>query len=296
MSEINLNRAFKDRILKGRAMLLPGVANPLAALIAQDVGYEALYVTGAGVSNTNHGLPDIGLTGLTDVANAVIGIRAVVDLPLLVDADTGFGNAVSVYHTVRTLEAAGANAIQLEDQDFPKRCGHFEGKSVISTALMTDKIKAAADARRDCNLQIVARTDARAVEGFEAAIARAQAYIDAGADITFVEAITTAEEIRAVPARLAKPQIINIVHGGKTPPLPLEELDGMGFALVLYANAALQASVAAMQRVLGELHHSGSLDSVAKELASFSERQRLVGKPHYDALERKYARDSLVDA
>jgi 2-methylisocitrate lyase-like PEP mutase family enzyme len=289
MTELNRNKAFKTRLLTGPAMLLPGVANPLAARIAEDLNFEALYVTGAGVSNTNFGLPDIGLTGLTDVANAVICIRSVVNLPLVVDADTGFGNAVNVYHTVRTLEAAGANAIQLEDQDFPKRCGHFEGKSVIASSLMVDKIKAAVDARWDSDLQIVARTDAFAVEGFEAAIERAQAYIEAGADITFVEAVKTNEQMRAVPARLGRPQIINIVHGGKTPPLPLAELDAMGFSLILYANAALQASIAAMQSVLGELHRTGSLDGVAGELATFAERQRIVRKDKYDALENRYS-------
>jgi 2-methylisocitrate lyase-like PEP mutase family enzyme len=294
MTDSNRNQAFKARILKGPAMLLPGVANPLAARIAEDLNYEALYVTGAGVSNTNFGLPDIGLTGLTDVANAVISIRSVVNLPLVVDADTGFGNAVNVYHTVRTLEAAGANAIQLEDQDFPKRCGHFEGKSVIATSAMVDKIKAAADARRDSDLQIVARTDAIAVDGFEAAMDRAEAYIDAGADITFVEAVKDKEQMRAVPTRLGRPQLINIVHGGKTPPLPLAELDTMGFALILYANAALQASIAAMQRVLGELYLTGSLDGVAHELASFAERQRIVRKAKYDALESKYSSTDLV--
>ena len=294
MTGDNLNRAFKNRILNGSAMLLPGVANPLAARIAEDLNYQALYITGAGVSNTNYGLPDIGLTGLTDVSNAVMAIRSVVSLPLVVDADTGFGNAINVYHTVRTLEAAGANAIQLEDQDFPKRCGHFEGKSVIAAGLMVDKIKAAVDARRDPDLQIVARTDALAVEGFESAIARAQSYIDAGADVIFVEAVNTLEQMRMVPARLPKPQIINIVHGGKTPPCPLEDLDAMGFSLVLYANAALQASIAAMQNVLGELYRTGRLDGVSDKLASFAERQRLVRKADYDALERKYSSNELV--
>lgn len=296
MSNNHINQIFRDRIVNGGAMLLPGVANPLAALISKDIGYEALYVTGAGVANTNHGLPDIGLTGLSDVVAAVVAIRSVVDLPLVVDADTGFGNAVNVYHTIRTLEAAGANAIQLEDQDFPKRCGHFEGKTVIAANEMVDKIKAAVDARRDENLQIVARTDARAVEGFQAAIDRAGAYIEAGANITFVEAITSAEEMRAVPAQLGVPQIINIVHGGKTPPLPFEELDEMGFSLILYANAALQASVAGMQKVMGELHRTGSLDGVAGDLATFVERQRIIQKDKFDALERKFANVVKVDA
>ena len=175
---------------------------------------------------------------------------------------------------------------------FPKKCGHFEGKAVIPTREMVDKIKAAADARQDANLQIVARTDARAIEGFDAAIARAQAYVEAGADVTFVEAVTTEAEIRALPARLACPQFINIVYGGKTPPLAFEELDELGYGFVLYANAALQAAIAATRHVLGGLHRHGTLDSVADALASFSDRQRIVRKEHFDALERRYASTS----
>ena len=289
MAAAERNRAFKARVNGGRAMLLPGVPNPLSALVAADIGYEALYVTGAGVSNMNLGLPDIGMIGLDDMADAVAAIRGVVDLPLVVDADTGFGNAVNVFHTVRKLEAAGASAIQLEDQVFPKKCGHFEGKAVIPTAEMVAKIRAAVDARRDDNLQIIARTDAVAVDGFEAAIERAQAFIEAGADILFVEAVRTFDQIAALPKRLQRPQVINIVHGGKTPPLPFEQLDEMGFALVLYANAALQSALFGMQKVLGELHRSGSLDAVAGDLADFSERQRLVRKADFDRLETRYA-------
>jgi 2-methylisocitrate lyase-like PEP mutase family enzyme len=265
------------------------VPNALSARIAQDVGSEALYLTGAGISNMNFGLPDIGLTGLTDVVTTLQSVRSVTDLPIVVDADTGFGNAVNVYHTVRRLEAAGANAIQLEDQEFPKRCGHFEGKEVIALADMVDKVKAAVDARHDENLQIVARTDARAVEGFEAAIERAQALEAAGADIIFVEAMVDEAELRAVPQRLTKPLILNLVHGGKTPALPLAELDRIGYRCILYANAALQAAMASMHRVLGELNRTGSLEAVAQDLASFSERQRLVGKPEYDAIEKRFA-------
>jgi 2-methylisocitrate lyase-like PEP mutase family enzyme len=295
MTETERNRVFKARVLRGGAILLPGVANPLTALIAADLGYEALYLTGAGVSNMSHGLPDLGLTNLSDVAQALRAIRAVVELPLVADADTGFGNAVNVYHTVRTLEAAGANAIQLEDQVFPKKCGHFDGKGVIPTAEMAAKIRAATDARRDANLQIIARTDARAIDGFDAAVERAQVYVDAGADILFVEALIDEAEIRALPKKLARPQLINIVHGGKTPALPFEELDRLGYGLVLYANAALQAAVTATQRVLSELRRVGSLATVAQELTSFAERQRIVRKDQFDALEHRYSNMSKAE-
>jgi 2-methylisocitrate lyase-like PEP mutase family enzyme len=268
--------------------LVPGVANPLSARIAEDLGYEILYVTGAGVSNFAMGVPDIGLMTLNDMAEAVTAISAVVGLPLIVDADTGFGNAVNAYHAVRRLEAAGAGAIQLEDQLFPKKCGHFENKAVIPAGEMTDKIKAAVDARRDSALKIIARTDARAVEDFGAVIDRAEAYAEAGADILFLEALTNAEEIEAAPARVSRPAIINVVFGGKTPARPLAEFDAMGYAFALYANAALQAAIQGMQRVLGVLKSEGQLSSVADYLAPFSERQRLVRKNMYDEIEARY--------
>jgi len=287
MSE-NPNRRLRDLIARKKAVLLPGAANALAARVIEDLGFEAIYVTGAGVTNTFLGMPDIGLLTVTELADHVAAMRDAVSLPLIVDADTGFGNAVNVGRTVRTLERAGASAIQLEDQDFPKRCGHFSGKSVIPTAEMVQKIRAAADARVDRDFVIVARTDAIAVNGFEDAMARANAFIEAGADMTFVEAPRTPEQIAAIP-KLAVPQLLNIVAGGLTPMLPRAELETMGYALVLYANAALQAAVAGMQTVLGHLKAEGSLDGVSDKLAGFAERQRLVNKPHFDALEKKYS-------
>lgn len=279
---------FKAAIASGRTLLLPGVANPLAALVAADLGYEALYVTGAGVANTELGLPDIGILGLAEMAQAVERVYGSVGLPLVVDADTGYGNAASAYHAVRRLEAAGAAAIQIEDQVFPKRCGHFEGKEVVPAAEMVGKIKAAVDARRDEATLIMARTDACAIEGYEAAIERAGLYAEAGADILFVEALTKEEELRDAPTRNALPHLVNVVHGGKTPPLSAAEFGEMGYALVLYANAALQAAVAGMQTVLGTLKADGGLGSVEDRLAGFVERQRLVRTKEWDALRAKY--------
>jgi 2-methylisocitrate lyase-like PEP mutase family enzyme len=284
------SRRLGARLAAGGAILLPGVANALSARIAEDLGFEALYLTGAGVSNFTLGVPDIGLISLNDLTEALLRITHVTALPMVVDADTGFGNAVNVYDAVRRLEAAGASAIQIEDQVFPKRCGHFEGKQVIPAAEMVDKVKAAVDARRAAETLIVARTDAGYVDGFEAAVERAGAYAEAGADVTFVEAMTSHDQIRALPGRVPAPQVVNIVFGGKTPPLPFEELSGLGYGFVLYANAALQAAVAGMQKVLGELKASGSLDAVKADLAPFSERQRLVRKGDYDELERRYSR------
>jgi len=283
------NRRLRNLLAQRKAVLLPGAANALTARVIEDLGFAVIYVTGAGVTNTFLGMPDIGLISPTELAAHVAAMREAVALPLIVDADTGFGNAINVGHTTKILERAGANAIQLEDQDFPKRCGHFSGKSVIARTEMVQKIHAAVDARVDPDLVIVARTDAIAVNGFNDAMERALAYIEAGADMTFVEAPRNQEQIAAIPRLLKVPQLINIVAGGLTPMIPLAELERMGFSLVLYANAALQASVAGMQKVLGHLKEHGSLAGVSNELASFEERQRLVMKPQFDALEKKYS-------
>ncbi|HEX5212610.1 MAG TPA: oxaloacetate decarboxylase [Pseudolabrys sp.] len=283
------NRRLRDLLGARKAVLLPGAANALTARVIEDLGFAAIYVTGAGVTNTFLGVPDIGLVTVTELANHVGAMREAVDVPLIVDADTGFGNALNVGRTVQTLERAGASAIQLEDQDFPKRCGHFSGKSVIPRGEMVQKIRAAVDARNDPDLVIIARTDAIAVNGFDDAMERAAAYIEAGADMTFVEAPRSKEQIAAIPVRLPVPQLINIVAGGLTPMVPRDELENMGYAVALYANAALQAAVAGMQNVLGHLKERGSLAGLANELASFDERQRLVQKPQFDALEKKYS-------
>ena len=271
-----------------RGVLVPGAFNALSARVIEDLGFEAIYVTGAGVTNMWFGLPDQGFMGLHEIAEHTARIRDAVQLPLIVDADTGFGNALNVRHTVRVLERAGADCIQLEDQVAPKRCGHFAGKEVISTAEAVAKIKAAVDARHDENLLILARTDACAVHGFEAALERAQLFSEAGADILFVEAVTTEAEIRSLPQRLAAPQLMNMVIGGKTPIFGTEELGELGYGLVLYANAALQGAVAGMQKALGVLRDTRRLDEDPALVVPFAERQRLVRKPEMDALEQRY--------
>ena len=285
----NCNRRLREILSERKAVLLPGAANALAARVIEDIGFKAIYVTGAGVTNTFLGAPDIGLISITELASHVSAMRDVVSLPLIVDADTGFGNPINVVRTIQILERSGANAIQLEDQDFPKRCGHFSGKSIIGRAEMVQKIHAAVDARSDADLVIIARTDAIASSGFEDAMERAAAYIEAGADMTFVEAPRTQEQITEISKRLAVPQLINIVAGGLTPMIGFDALEKMGFAMILYANAALQASIAGMQKVLGHLKERGSLDGISNELASFEERQRLIGKPRFDDLEIKYS-------
>jgi 2-methylisocitrate lyase-like PEP mutase family enzyme len=284
----DINRKFRERVERREAFLMPGAANALAARVIEDLGFEAVYLSGAGLTNTFFGLPDLGFVGLAELALHTAAIRDAVELPIVVDADTGFGNALNVRHTIRTLERAGASAVQIEDQVSPKRCGHFAGKDVVPLEEMLGKVKAAVDARHDANLLVMARTDARATLGFDAAIDRAGAFIEAGADVTFVEAPESVEEIREIPRRLAVPQLVNMVIGGKTPVVELADLREMGFALVLYANAALQGAVHGMQTVLRQLKDTGRLDESAP-VASFPERQRLVQKPLFDALERRYA-------
>ena len=286
-----INHAFRARLAAGGALLMPGAANALAARVIADLGFEAIYLSGAGLTNTYLGMPDLGFISLPEIAQHTATIRDATDLPIIVDADTGFGNALNVRHTVRTLERAGASAIQLEDQVNPKRCGHFSGKDVVDLAEARSRIKAAVDARQDPNLLIVARTDARSTLGFEAAMERAAAFIEDGADITFVEAPESIDELRAIPAGLpGTPQLVNVVIGGKTPVLGFDELDSMGFKLVLYANAALQGALYGMQAALGQLKEAGRLGEDGP-VASFKERQRMVNKPFYDALEKRYVSD-----
>jgi 2-methylisocitrate lyase-like PEP mutase family enzyme len=288
MTSRSPRRELHNMLVPGAALLLPGVANALAARVVADQGFTAAYVTGAGIANTFVGVPDIGLVTVSELAAHVAAIREAFPGPLVVDADTGFGNAVNVVRTVQLLERAGADALQIEDQVFPKRCGHFAGKEVIPAAEMVAKIKAAVDTRRDTDLLIIARTDAIAPEGFAAALERAAAYREAGADVTFVEAPTSIEEIAEIPRRLPWPQLINIVIGGRTPELPNAKLKELGYAGVIYANLALQSALKGMQAALGELRRKGHIGDALNLIADFSERQRLVHKDEFDALERKY--------
>jgi 2-methylisocitrate lyase-like PEP mutase family enzyme len=283
----DLNADLRRRLTAGAGLLVPGAPNALAARIIEAAGFEAVYVTGAGLANAYLGVPDLGLTTVTEVADHVAAIREAVAVPVIVDADTGFGNALNMGRTVRLLERAGANAIQIEDQVFPKRCGHFEGKEVIPASEMVGKIKAAADARHG-DLMIIARTDSRATEGMDAALSRARAYAQAGADALFVEAPQSLDELRRIPRDLPGVHIANMVFGGKTPLLPREELASMGFAGILYANAALQAAMLAMKDAMAHLAAHGSLAGAEDRLISFAERQALVDFDRFRALESRY--------
>ena len=270
-----------------RGMLVPGAGNALAARVIEALGFEAVYLSGAGVTNSFYAIPDLGFLHLGDVANHTAAVRDAVALPLIVDADTGFGNALNVRQTVRTLERAGANAIQLEDQQMPKKCGHFSGKAVVDTQEMIGKVKAAVDARSTDDFLIFARTDARAVTGLDDALERASRYAEAGADVTFVEAPISREELCQI-ALLPFPQVANVVIGGKTPALTAAEFAELRFGMVLYANAALQGAVRGMFNALQSLQAEGILREDPALVASFAQRQELVRKTLFDELEIRY--------
>ena len=280
--------SLKARITQPQILIAPGVYDGLTAALAQQAGFEALYLSGAAVAYTRLGRPDIGLTSVSEMADTMALIRDRVDLPVIIDADTGFGNAINTRRTVRLIERAGGFAMQIEDQVFPKKCGHFSGKAVIPVEEAVSKIKAAVDAREDENTMIIARTDARAIDGIEAALDRAEAFIEAGADMTFVEAPRSEAEMEMITKRLSVPQVANMVVGGKTPLTPQARLVELGFPLILYANTPLQAAMRAMTDVLSALKADGDVSAVIDRLADFDERQRLVDKANYDALEERY--------
>lgn len=284
----SLNKRMRRELVAGAGLIMPGAANALAARVIEATGHRLMLVNGAAIANTYLGVPDIGLVSVTELADHVAAIRDAVSIPILADADTGFGNALNARRTVQLLERAGANAIMLEDQTYPKRCGHFDGKDVIAKDEMVAKIKAAVDARVDGDLMILARTDARAVEGFAKALDRARAYQQAGADFLFVEAPLSKEELLAIPREVPGIHICNMVIGGKTPLLPRQELAAAGYAAICYANAALQASLLAMREVLQHLETHGSIAGIESRIVSFDERQRMLDVGKFKALEQKY--------
>jgi methylisocitrate lyase len=279
---------LRARLASPEILIAPGAADALTARVIEQAGFEAVYLSGAGFANAAFGLPDLGLPSLSEVVEHTRRMADAIQAPLIVDADTGYGNVLNVIRTVRELERAGSAAIQIEDQVSPKRCGHFEGKEVVSCDEMVGKIAAAVHARHDPDLVLIARTDARAVEGFEAAIARARAYAAAGADVLFVEAPQTLDELRALPAAVPAPLLANMVEGGKTPLLGAPELQAMGYRVVIFANTAMRVAVRAVQEAMAELHRSGTPAGLLDRMLSWEERQRLVDLPGYQALERRF--------
>jgi len=274
------------RLRRPPILIAPGIYDALTALIAERAGFEALYISGAAIAYSRLGRPDIGLVSLTEVVQTVALIRDRAGAHLIVDADTGYGNALNVQRAVRLLERAGANAIQIEDQDFPKRCGHLDDKSLILPHEMAGKIKAAVDARTSRATLIIARTDAVAVEGFDAAIARATLYRDAGADMLFVEAPRQHDELSRIGTKLGQsvPLMANMVEGGKTPILPASELEALGFALVIFPGGAARALAKTAEEFYASLKLHGSTELFRARMLDFEAINRLVGTP--EMLER----------
>jgi 2-methylisocitrate lyase-like PEP mutase family enzyme len=273
--------SLRVRLARLPILIAPGVYDPLTSLIAEQAGFEALYVSGAAIAYTRLGRPDIGLVSMSEVVETVALIRDRVCAHLVVDADTGYGNALNVERTVRLLERAGANAIQIEDQDFPKRCGHLDDKALIPAPEMVGKIKAAKDSRQSPDTLIIARTDAVAVEGFDRAIERALLYRDAGADLLFIEAPKAREELEKITNRAGGtvPLMANMVEGGKTPMLSASELETLGFSLVIFPGGIVRTLAKTATEYYASLAAHGSTQPFRARMFNFIELNELLGTP-----------------
>jgi 2-methylisocitrate lyase-like PEP mutase family enzyme len=288
---------LKAQLQGDHAVLAPGAYDALSALLMAQAGFAAIYVSGASIAYTQLGRPDIGLVSVTQVADVVARMRDRIAIPLIVDADTGFGNALNVQHTVRLFERAGANALQLEDQTSPKRCGHLSGKDLIGTSEMVGKIRAAVDARASAETLIIARTDAIAVEGFERALERANLYREAGADVLFIEAPQTAEQLEQIGRGIGgAPMLANMVEGGRTPLRSLAELEAMGFRLVITPGALVRAVAHMAQSFLGTLREDGSTARFRERMLDFQEINGLLGLPDLMAEGERYDGRAKPDA
>lgn len=278
------------RLARPEPLLAPGVYDPLSALLAQRAGFEALYLSGGAVAYTQHGRPDIGLTTATETADVLARITDRVPLPVIVDGDTGYGNALNTQRTVRLFERAGAAMIQLEDQGFPKRCGHLEGKTLVSTAEMCGKLRAALDARRSAQTLILARTDAVAVEGLDAALERAEAYAACGVDALFVEALRTPEDMDRACARFATrlPLLANMVEGGRTPVKSAAELGARGFRIVIFPGGTVRFLARQLEEYFAQLHRDGTTAGLRERMHDFDGLNEVIGTPAMLARGRDY--------
>ena len=273
------NNSLGEKLDNNKIILVPGIYDAFGALMAEKAGFEALYVSGASISYTKLGSPDLGFVSMSEVAAIVGNISERTSLPLIVDADTGFGNALNVQRTIKVFEKAGASAIQIEDQLLPKRCGHLDGKRLITDQEMCGKIKAALDSRVNSNTLIIARTDAVGVEGFESALDRAQMYYEAGADILFIEAIQDEIQIAEAMKNFGKkvPLLANMVEGGKTPLLSAPELEKLGFSIVIFPGGLVRAFARTAQEYFKSLYETGSTKAKIDEMYSFDELNQLLG-------------------
>lgn len=288
-----MSHSLKQRLARKPILLAPGVCDPLTAALAADAGAEAIYLSGAAMAYTRLGRPDIGLMTMTEVAEIIALARDRVPTPMIVDADNGHGNALNMQRTMRLYERAGANALQIEDQSYPKRCGHLAEKRLVSKAEMVGKVKAAVDARASEETLVIARTDAIAVEGFDLAIERALAYGEAGADALFVEAPGSREQLQAAVAALGPglPLMANMVEGGRTPIMSTSELEALGFALVIFPGGIVRAMARAAQDFYATLMRDGTSSAFRNRMFDFDELNRVIGTPDMLALGKAYEGD-----
>jgi 2-methylisocitrate lyase-like PEP mutase family enzyme len=278
---------LRNLLARPGALMAPGVADALNARLVRKHGFEALYMTGAGTTAVRLGMPDVGLLTMTEMVDNAARIAEAAGLPLIADADNGYGGVLNVRRTVKAYERAGAAAVHIEDQVLPKRCGHLAGKQLVPVEEMEAKIRAAVDARADGDFVLIARTDAIAVEGFEPALERAARYREAGADVLFVEA-PSAEQLPRIAPRLQAPLLYNMATSGKTPFLGRAEIERLGFKLIIYPNWMMLAAIRAASEVLAELKETGSIANVAREVPSFREFFDLLGMPEVQELEARY--------
>ena len=288
---------LRQRLQQPEILLAPGVYDALSSLIAEQSGFEAVYLSGASVAYTLLGRSDVGLTTYSEVNERLAQIRDRIALPIFVDADTGFGNALNVERTVRGFERSGANVIQLEDQGFPKRCGHLDGKTVVATREMVGKIKAALNARHSVDTLIMARTDALAIEGFEATLERAEAYLAAGADILFIEAVRSEEQMREVNDRFRgrAPLLANMVEGGKTPIRTTQELQDLGYSIVIFPGGAARAIAHTLQAFYASLKATGHNGPFADRMLDFNGLNNVIGTPTLLERGRRYEQGDSND-
>lgn len=268
----------------GQIVVAPGVFDGLSALLAKQAGFSVLYASGGAIARSA-GYPDLGLLTMTEICSIITHIVQVSKLPVIADADTGFGNTLNVYRTVQEYERLGVAALHIEDQTFPKRCGHLNDKSLVATEEMCNKIKVAKNSLTDPDFLIIARTDAIAVEGFDGAIARAKAYLKAGADVIFVEAPETIEQIEQIAAQIPQPKLINMFYGGKTPLIATQRLQELGYRVVIIPSDLQRAAIKAMQSTLAEIQKSGNSAKMAAELVSFQDREIIVGTKKFLAID-----------
>jgi methylisocitrate lyase len=288
---MDLARQLRTLLERPEIIVLPGVYDCLGAKLVEQLGFEVVFTSGFGISASTLGMPDVGLLTATETLYSVDRMASTVNIPLVADLDTGYGNPVNVIRTVTDAIRSGVAGIILEDQQWPKKCGHFQGKQVISMEEHVEKIKAAAHARDDGDLVIIARTDARASEGLQAAIRRSQSYYEAGADVLFVEAPQSVEELQAIAAAFPDvPLFVNAIEGGKTPVLSSQQLQDMGFDIVVYPLAGLFAATQAMKSCFQHLKENGTTVGWENPL-DFQEFEKLIDVPHYRELESKFAAD-----